>query len=161
MSSENRLQPASHEDLVELMTWFPDAAATSLWGGPKFRYPFDESSFIEDCRYTELASYCLKDRENTTIAFGQYNERYGRIHLARLVVAGDRRGQGLGAEFIAKLMIKASAEMPHQQYSLFVYRHNAPAYACYYKLGFRSTDYPQGAPLADVCYYMTRDVDHS
>ena len=159
MSVPYQLFPASQVDVVELMSWFPNAAATAMWGGPGFRYPFDKQSFLEDTRCGEIASYCLKDREQLLIGFGQYYERLGRINLARLVVVADRRGQGLGAELISRLMEQAAIDLPLQQFSLFVYRDNSMAYDCYHKLGFRKVQYPEGAPLADACYYMTRDVD--
>lgn len=158
MSSKYSLSPASLDDIFNLMRWFPSAEATTLWGGPNFRYPFDGATFLKDCRYGEIASYCLKDSEQRILGFGQYNERYGRIHFARLAVTPDSRGQGLGQELLRRLMGVAVGDLPLKQFSLFVYRHNSIALACYEKAGFRKTQYPEGAPLADVCYYMTRDV---
>lgn len=158
MSSTYSLSPASLEDVTGLMRWFPSKETTALWGGPNFHYPFDLTSFLADCRYEEIPGYCLKDSAQRIRGFGQYYERYGRIHFARLVVAPDSRGQGLGQELLGRLIQIASDDLPLKQCSLFVYRHNLIALACYEKAGFRKTQYPEGAPLADVCYYMTRDV---
>ena len=32
------------------------------------------------------------------------------------------------------------------------------ALGCYQSMGFVIHDYPEGAPMADLCYYLTRPV---
>ena len=44
----------------------------------------------------------------------------------------------------------------YDEYSLFVYRHNEPAYQCYLSLGFVVQEYPDDAPMPDKCYFLTR-----
>ena len=44
------------------------------------------------------------------------------------------------------------------EFSLFSYRHNAAALGCYQSMGFVIHEYPEGAPMADLCYYLTRPV---
>jgi len=55
-------------------------------------------------------------------------------------------------------MIIATLEAAHdyEEYSLFVFRHNEPAYRCYLSSGFVVRDYPDGAPLRDLCYFLTK-----
>lgn len=38
-------------------------------------------------------------------------------------------------------------------------RSNIPAYRCYRSVGFEVQDYPEGAPLPDLCYYLTRPIN--
>jgi ribosomal protein S18 acetylase RimI-like enzyme len=150
------LGPATPRDFDEVMTWFPDAASVDIWGGRQFRFPFTRESFLEDCQTGVMESYVLRDPEGRTAAFGQSYDREGRGHLARLVTNPRMRRQGVGSMLIE--LIIASLEQRHafDDYSLFVYRDNVPAYECYVSLGFVVTDYPVGAEMADKCYFMTR-----
>ena len=121
ISDEVRLAAAEDRDFDDLMTWFPTAKATNVWGGPMFRFPFSRESFIEDCRWPEVRAFVLRDQD-TLVAFGQFYERYGRINLARLAVNPARRGEGLGSRLVAALMREAPRYFDSSEYSLFVYR---------------------------------------
>jgi predicted enzyme related to lactoylglutathione lyase len=52
------LSPATRADLRKLMTWFPGAASTQVWGGPSFRLPFTYETFIADAPLQDVA-YCM------------------------------------------------------------------------------------------------------
>jgi ribosomal protein S18 acetylase RimI-like enzyme len=138
------------------MRWFPSPDDIMIWGGPSFRCPFTRESFFEDVYWEKMASYCLRDGSGEFVAFGQLYDRDGRIHLARLVVRPDRRGRGIGRRLIEMLMAAGATVFPGDEYSLFVFRENTPAYECYKSLGFIVQDYPDDMPHADVCYYLTR-----
>lgn len=150
------LETATSKDFDEIMTWFPDAASVDIWGGPQFRFPFTRESFHEDCQAGAMESYVLCAPDGRTAAFGQSYDREGRGHLARLIANPRMRRQGVGSMLIE--LIIASLEQHHafDEYSLFVYRDNVPAYECYVSLGFAVADYPEGAAMADKCYFLTR-----
>jgi ribosomal protein S18 acetylase RimI-like enzyme len=150
------LREAIAADIDELMRWFPKFDDVRVWGGPSFRFPFTRETFFKDIYWGKMASLCLCDPANRVVAFGQLYERDGRIHLARLVVIPDMRGHGVGRRLIEMLMTAGQARFPGNEYSLFVFRDNQPAYECYKSLGFGITDYPDDMPHADVCYYLTR-----
>lgn len=151
---------AVESDIDELMTWFPDAHSTDIWGGPAFRYPFDSESFREDCRWLEFSSYSLRNPEGEFVAFGQLGSRFERSHLARLVTRPDMRGQGVGRKLLERMILVAQFESELKEVALFVYKDNEPACRCYLSLGFQVQGYPDGAPMRDKCYYMTRPVDY-
>jgi ribosomal protein S18 acetylase RimI-like enzyme len=153
----DRLVPAVPTDVDALMSWFPTAVATARWGGPGFRFPFTRESFLEDCRWSSMPSYVLRSRDEL-LGFGQFYERYGRINLARLAVNPGRRGEGLGGRLVRALLDESRGHLDNGEYSLFVYRDNEPALRCYRSAGFEIAEYPEGAPLADECYYLTRPV---
>lgn len=159
MTSDWTLEAATNADIDELMNWFPDQPAVSIWGGPKFRYPYTRETFHEDVLRKKMASYSLRDPAGCAVAFGQFYERYGRINLARLVVRSAARGQGAGKRLIEGLMTKARPLFELSEFSLFVFRDNAPAVKCYRSLGFEVQDYPDDMPLRDSCYYLTRPVN--
>ena len=150
------LTAAAEADFDEVMTWFPDAASVDRWGGPDFRFPFTRESFIEDCRTDVMESYVLTSPDGQTAAFGQSYERTGRGHLARLVVNPAMRRKGAGKRLVQMIIAALEQQDDYDEYSLFVYRHNTPAYHCYLSLGFAVTDYPEDAAMADKCYFLTR-----
>jgi len=153
-----QLLEATEGDLEQLITWFDGPEEVNLWGGPRFRYPFTKKRFREDCRWGRMPSFRLNSPAGEFAAFGQMYERYGRINLARLVVNPAMRGAGVGKRLLAALMETGPRVMTADEFSLFCYRHNAAALACYRSMGFAVCEYPQGAPMADVCYYLTRPV---
>jgi ribosomal protein S18 acetylase RimI-like enzyme len=150
------LELASPADFDELMTWFPDARSVNIWGGPGFRYPFTAETFREDCRVDRMESYALRDDTGSMAAFGQSYERDGRGHLARLIAKPDQRRRGAGRRLIRMMIASLDERFGYDEYSLFVYQDNVPAYRCYRGLGFVVRDYPPDAPMADQCYFLTR-----
>lgn len=152
------LQPSEECDIDVLMKWFPDEASVRLWGGPIFRYPFNRHSFAEDIHWGRMASFSLRKAEHELAAFGQVYPRNDRIHFARLVSHPRMRREGIGRRLIEMLMTLTPRSYDFTEFSLFVFRDNLPAYNCYRSLGFEVVDYPDDAPLADACYYLTRPV---
>ena len=153
-----KLIAATEADINGLMNWFPTRRSVDIWGGPKFRYPYTPETFHEDVRWKEMATYCLVDLRNDMLAFGQFYERHGRINLARLAVSPDQRGQGIGKQLVSLLMKKGKESFPLGEFSLYVYKDNCPAKACYMGVGFAEHDYPINDEMADTCIYMTRPV---
>ncbi len=153
-----KLVAARDSDLDQLMAWFDDAPSVNIWGGPKFRYPFTAESFREDCYWGRMASYRLDAPEGEFAAFGQLYKRYGRINLARLIAHPDKRGQGVGKRLVSLLLEVGPKLVESDEFSLFVYRDNAPALKCYKAMGFVIRDYPEGGSMSDQCYYLTRPV---
>ena len=152
------LETSATRDVDALMKWFPDEASIRIWGGPDFRYPFNRHSFTEDIHWGRMDSYSLRDAEGALAAFGQVYPRYERIHFARLVSDPGRRRQGVGKRLLTMLMEATLPDFGYDEFSLFVFRDNLPAYNCYRSLGYEVVDYPDDAPLADACYYLTRPV---
>lgn len=153
-----QLVEATDQDLEELMSWFGSAAEVDRWGGPRFRYPFTAKTFRRDCHWGRMPSFRLNSPAGEFAAFGQMYERYGRINLARLVVHPDLRGAGVGKRLVAALIEIGPTLYTAEEFSLFSYRHNTAALGCYRAMGFVVRDYPEGAPMADLCYYLTRAV---
>ena len=152
------LHEATENDINQLMGWFSNEQAVCVWGGPGFRYPFSRETFHEDVRWCEMASYCLHDPDRRFIAFGQFYNRLDRINFARLIVHPDVSGGGVGRNLLGMLMSAARPLLNLSEYSLFVFRDNASALACYKSMGFEMQEYPAEMPMGDTCYYLTRPV---
>jgi len=105
-----------------------------------------------------MASFSLRNAERQLAAFGQAYERDGRGHLARLVSNPGLRRQGTGRQLINRMIVALDQSHDYDEYSLFVYRDNLPAYRCYLSLGFVVQDYPEGAPMPGECYFLTRET---
>ena len=150
------LRATANGDIEAVMTWFPDAEAVDSWSGPWFRFPFSQDSFREDCKLDPVDSYSLFDTSGALAAFGQSYERDGRGHLARLVSNPSMRRRGAGRRLIRMILASLDQRRDHDEYSLFVYRDNLPAYRCYLSLGFVVRDYPDDAPMPDKCYFLTK-----
>jgi ribosomal protein S18 acetylase RimI-like enzyme len=148
------LQPFADEQLRDLMSWFPDEASCRMWGGPEFRYPFDEATFREDSKVGESPSWSLVDDDAAFIAFGQYYLRLGHCHLSRLAVSPGLRGQGIGSTLVLELCRRGQAALGANSCSLFVLPGNEPAQRLYSRLGFVVRPYPEPAPAFDGCIYM-------
>ena len=153
-----RLSAPSNAHIDALMQWFPDAESIAVWS-PSTSFPFtDKMRFIAESKLDELPSYMLIDDRDTPLAFGQYYARLGCCHLGRLVVAPERRGEGLGKELIERLIAKGAAELGAARCSLFVLTRNTAARKLYARLGFVETAYPDALPLPD-CLYLTRPTE--
>jgi len=150
------LAPAADSDFDDLMSWFPDADAVNIWGGPNFRHPFTAETFREDCKIDLMASYVLHNSDDDLAAFAQSCRRNGRGHIARVVTNPSLRRQGAGRQLIKMIISVLDATKDYDEYSLFVYRHNTPAYQCYLSLGFVVAEYPDDAPMRDKCFFLTR-----
>ncbi len=150
------LRETTDGDIDKLMGWFPDPESVDIWGGPEFRFPFTRESFLEDSHWDLMKPFSLIDPEERMAAFGQIYDRNGRGHLAHLISHPEMRRQGAGRRLIRLLMRVAREQLGFTEYSLFVYRHNEPAYRCYLDLGFTVQDYPEDAKMKDKCYFLTR-----
>jgi len=152
------LDKATESDIDELMGWFANERAVRVWGGPNFRCPFSRETFHADVHWRDMASYCVRDTQMRFIAFGQFYVRYDRINFARLIVHPDVRGSGVGKQLLSMLMGASRPVFDLAEYSLFVFKDNTPALACYQSMGFVIQEYPAEMPMADTCYYLTRST---
>jgi ribosomal protein S18 acetylase RimI-like enzyme len=152
-----RLVRTTREHLRQMMAWFPDAGSCAVWGGPEFRYPFSEETFVADSRCATLPTWSLVGDGGALLGFGQYYDRVGRCHLGRLVISPDWRGEGLGTRLIDGLIELGAPALRASECSLFVSRSNRAAARLYARLGFTVADYPDGSiplPGSDSDYMV-------
>jgi ribosomal protein S18 acetylase RimI-like enzyme len=141
--------------LPQLMQWFPDARSLSNWGGPHFRYPYDDSTFRQDAGVDSLPSWMVVEGgSRRLLAFGQYYARVGRCHLGHLAVAPEMRAQGIGTHLIRQLCWRGAAALRLDEFSLFVLIRNQRAASLYRRLGFEPMTYPAPLPASEPMLYM-------
>ena len=153
------LHPFDEARVPELMRWFTDRAATQVWGGPEFRFPFSEATFREDAKLASLATRMLVTGDGRLVAFGQFYLRVGRCHLGRLAVAPDARGGGLGTQLIHDMCAEGRPLFGAGSCSLFVVPSNSRAKALYERLGFSAIPYSEPAPEFAPYIYMVTGAD--
>ena len=150
-----KLSAPTSVNISEIMSWFENEQQLKIWSGPNFRYPFDQTTFIEDLNLDSLDSFVLISDDFQLLAFGQCYKRVSRCHLGRLVVAPKWRGKGVIIKFITLISEYGMNKFNVQDCSLFVLEKNRPAIKAYEKIGFITTNYPDVIPL-DNCLYMIK-----
>lgn len=136
------------------MTWFPDARALRIWGGPEIRFPFTADSFRDDTKVDSIDSFSLVADDGGLAAFGQCYLRIERCHFGRVGVAPGRRSQGLGARLLLEMADWGRARFGPRELSLFVDDDNARAHRLYLRLGFREIPYPDPGFLPSARYLI-------
>lgn len=142
--------------LDTLKSWFTDLSATRQWGGPGIQYPFDDTVFLKDIQWQKMPSYSFVDKQQRLLGFGQYYNKYGRCHLARLAIAPQQRGQGLGQRFISALINAGLADLKVKHSSLYVLNDNLQAIRCYRALGFEPAQPPPEEPHFEGISFMIK-----
>ncbi|WP_211462062.1 GNAT family N-acetyltransferase [Collimonas silvisoli] len=131
------LRPPVAADYTAIAAWIPDALACARWAGPQLEYPFDAGELPQLLQVKRGASYVLCKSQADRFGFGQYRLRQpGVVHLCRIIVAPEARGNGLGKVLCRLLIDEARSATAAQAVTLRVYRDNAAAYAIYSGLGF-------------------------
>ena len=138
----------------ELMSWFADAAALRIWGGPDLRFPFTAASFREYSRDDSIDSFDLVSEGGSVAAFGQCYLRVRRCHFGRVGVSPRWRGQGLGTRLFREMADWGLAEFGPRELSLFVDKTNTDARRLYLRLGFREVEYPEATPPGMDVHYI-------
>jgi ribosomal protein S18 acetylase RimI-like enzyme len=141
------------------MSWFPDQLTCAQWAGPAMRFPFTEERFLEDIHWGKMPSYSAVNAADDLLGFGQFYEKLGRCHLARLAIAPAFRGQGLGKAFISSLMNISRNQLGQSEFSLYVLESNKPAVACYQSLGFRRAEVSEAVIDLKDCIFMIAAFD--
>lgn len=138
-------QPFALEDFARLILWTPSAEALVQWAGPSFTFPLDMSQAAE---YLAPASGPSADRRIYRAALSASGEVVGHVDLSnidvdnraatvcRVLVDPDRRGEGIGEQIMRQIIRVGFEELHLHRLDLRVFDFNAPAIACYKKVGF-------------------------
>ncbi|MEA3251245.1 MAG: GNAT family protein [Pseudomonadota bacterium] len=131
------LRPARVDDLGTVLGWLSDAHACRRWAGPNVSFPATpDGAWLEMAASPDNAFALVADAN--LVGFGQLLARdYRVVHMARLIVAPGRRGQGLGRRLCQALIATACDDFAARRLTLNVYADNHAAQALYRSLGFR------------------------
>ena len=130
-----KILQAQITDLKDIMPWISNEQACKMWAGPSVRFPLIIDRLLKDIDFSDENSYCYKN-DGTILSFGQLLKKGNEwLHLARIIVAPIRRGNGYGQLLCAEL-IQIAAQQDCQKISLNVYKNNTGAIKLYTRLGF-------------------------
>lgn len=146
-----QLSAANIDDCLEISRCFKDLTGITEWGGEGFVFPVKQHQFLLQLHRPDTSSFIFKQHAST-VGFGQICQRFGKHHLARLLVLPEARGQGLSYALVLALICQALKQNAKLDFSLFVFRHNRVAVHCYQQLGFTITAQP--GPEHPGLYFM-------
>lgn len=143
-----QLRPPQAADFAALTNWVPDLAACQRWAGPRLPFPFTAAE-VEDI--PGVCSCVLADGTGPALGFAQYwVHTPGAVHLGRVMIAPQARGQGWGKVLLQQLIRQALAATGASSVTLRVYRDNPSALKLYAGLGFQ----PEEAQSNDEMLFM-------
>jgi len=149
------VRPATLDDLATVVSWVRDQAELERWTGPRYTYPIDLGRLPEFFDLAAAQSWVVADGA-APLAFGQFLRRGPtRAHLARIITAPHRRGEGLGARLVAHLLVEARASGADVA-SLNVRPGNDEALRLYRRLGFVDAVRPAEDPPLPSTYLEVR-----
>jgi ribosomal protein S18 acetylase RimI-like enzyme len=150
-----RLRQATDADLAQVMTWIRDPETCRLWAGPQVRFPLQLDRLKRDIMYTPENTVVMIGDDDQPSGVAQLMARpRGGVHLARIAVAPDYRGQGYG-ERLVRLLIQESVRRHQARFvSLKVDHYNHVAQNLYRKLGFQAAAEPSDVLPDSQTLYM-------
>jgi [ribosomal protein S18]-alanine N-acetyltransferase len=135
MTMALRTPVPSHYDV--LASWIDDATACARWAGPLLKFPFPAGDLPALLGSDNTSSFSLVDSSCALVGFGQLVQKDPTVlRLARIIIAPQMRGLGLGKTLCELLLAQASTNAAVEQLTLGVYRDNPSAISLYMSLGF-------------------------
>ena len=138
------LHPACLEDLQIILPWVGSADLLRQWGGPSLAFPATPESVWSAIGALSGNAFALLDSSGELLGFGQAFVRDPNVHLARLIVAPRRRGQGLAPILAMKLIHAAITHYP-DGITLKAHTNHAPAVSLFDSLTFAAMPVLQSA----------------
>ncbi len=138
------LESFGRQDFDRLIGWVASAEELMLWAGPIFRWPLDHAQLG---RYLAAAEgpgaarrvWRAADAGETVghVELNAIEPTHRSATLSRVMVRPGLRGRGVGTAMVSAALAVAFGELDLHRVDLFVFDGNAPAIACYERLGFR------------------------
>ena len=136
-----RLRTSQLSDLSIVASWIESESECRLWCGKRVSYPIDLASLPVAIEFATSDPWTATS-DGVIVAFGQLVLKpEGRVHLARLITAPERRGTGLGG-LITRHLLEAAQSRNPSAISLNVFSENEPALHLYRSLGFTAATRP-------------------
>lgn len=143
----------SERDCETVVSWVANAAELYLFSGPRLHWPLRATQLSEICQIAGFSAWVLVDETaRTVVGHFDLTINNGTARLGRVIVAPQRRGQGL-AHVLVDHAIELARAFHARQLSLNVIADNEPAIHTYQRAGFRPA---AGQDRPDVCMMTLR-----
>lgn len=137
--ADAELRPTTLQGARLVAGWVNTAEELLVFAGPKLSFPLDPQALLD----TAVDGWQLRSLwvDGQLVGTGSFTLRDESIHLGRLLVDPQRRGQGLGRVLVTELLVHARLQSPELarclRATLNVFADNLPARRLYESLGFR------------------------
>ncbi|MSO98713.1 MAG: N-acetyltransferase [Rhodospirillaceae bacterium] len=138
------LEPFATTDIDRLIGWIPDAAFMLQWAGPTFTWPLTRDQLERDVTALKpngpQRMYRAADQAGVVVGHIEIkaiDPIHSNAMLGRILIAPDRRGNGLGLPLVNAALEICFSELGLHRVGLRVFAHNTGAIACYKRAGFR------------------------
>lgn len=139
------LRPADPAELKVILEWIDSPHALMMWGGDLLTYPPEVEKTWREIGADGGNTFAFVDADGSIAGFGQtLPKEQGRVHLGRIIVSPDLRGQGLGRVLVRMLIDSVSENFHPETITLNVYHDNLPAVRLYQSLGFEVVSEDEG-----------------
>jgi ribosomal protein S18 acetylase RimI-like enzyme len=158
LAMDLRLEPFDPADAASVAGWATTADDVRMWCS-RTAAPVPAEVIVGWSRAEDVRAHALFDRAEL-VGYGELwlDDEEREVELARLIVAPDRRGRGVGSRLVE--MLVEIAQTAHADVVLRVAPDNVAAQRCYARAGFLrasaedEAEWNQGQPAEYV--WMTR-----
>lgn len=152
-----QLRRFSAEDATTIATWPRSLTEARWWAGPKTSLPLPLEVVQDWHSEPDVHPYMLSDGV-TPLGYGELwvDGDEQEVDLARLIVAPDHRGHGLGV-WLVSFLVEEARRTDYPRVFLRVFPENQIAIACYARAGFTAVTsaeqevFNQGQPV-EYCW---------
>jgi RimJ/RimL family protein N-acetyltransferase len=136
------LKQFTQEHFAILSSWFPTEADIIQWGGPKLRFPLDDSqmsAMLEKMNDGLPENRCwMAFHDGSAVGHAQlvFDWKNGNATLCRVAVAPEFRGQKLAEPMLELVIAEAFGYPQLMRLELNVFSFNKSAIRTYERLGF-------------------------
>jgi len=134
---EYSLRSATPNDLQTILAWVESPDQLKLWGGPFLTFPPNIEKTWHEIEATHQNTFTLLSSSGCIVGFGQTLSREpNAIHLGRIIVSPEFRGQGMGRLLCDNLIQICIQRFHPSKLTLNVNQSNIPAVSLYKARGF-------------------------
>ena len=132
-----QLKPYNNNQFPILSSWVPDEDALLLFAGNDFSFPLTAEQLSNHINSFPEREYYFGELNDEPVAFGEIiPQESGNPRLGRIIVKPEKRGEGIGQQFLRALIKRCRDRFDCAAVELYVIDTNQRAINCYTALGF-------------------------
>lgn len=148
-----------NEDAGTILSWIMDEHSFRQWSADTYKdYPAKPEDIV--ARYTEIKAnhkglvyplmFTCEGETVGHLIIRVLDKESGLIRFGYIIVASDRRGQGLGSKMLRDALAFARDTLDANRVTLGVFENNRGAFNCYKAVGFKQTEMKEYTIMGEV-----------